>query len=227
MQPYFFPYLGYWQLIKAVDQFVIYDDVDYIKGGWINRNRILCQHQPLLVTLPLVGASANKKIDEISIRHQEYDIKKIENTLYHCYCRAKYFDNVFPLIQRTLRFEGTNLSHYLHYSITQVLQYLSISTHILVSSALDVDQSLHGKDRVISICQHLHADTYINAYGGQLLYDKVDFSDNGIKLFFAQMRPVQYAQFESGFVPNLSIIDVLMFNSPDEINQMLDAYTLI
>lgn len=227
MQPYFFPYLGYWQLIKAVDKYVIYDDVNYIKGGWINRNHILCHHQAHLLTLPLEGASPNKKINQIHISSQQYDIHKIEKTLQYCYSRAPYFDHVFPLIQRILVFKDNNLSRYLQHSLHLILDYLLINTQIFVSSELDIDADSHGEDRVIEVCQRLRGNCYINAIGGQSLYDKTRFSEQGIELCFSRMKSIQYRQFGSAFVPNLSIIDILMFNAPEQINQMLDAYELL
>jgi hypothetical protein len=224
MQPYFMPYIGYFQLIKAVDKYVVYDDVNYIKGGWVSRNNILMNGERKIFTIALNGASPNKLFNEIDILD---DFKKFERTLQGCYARATYYKETIDLLQRIFSYPNKNLAVFLFNSYQEILDYLSITTKLLLSSNLEKNNSLRGKEKVIEICKLLGADNYINAIGGQELYNKQEFQTKGIKLDFLKTGNVVYSQFKKDFVSNLSIIDVLMFNSPEEVNKMLDQYELI
>lgn len=224
MQPYFMPYIGYFQLMKAVDKYVIYDDVNYIKRGWINRNNILENGEKKLFTISLHKASQNKLINEIEI---EDDFQKFLKTIQMNYRKAPYYSEIISLIERIVSFPDKNLARFLTNSFREILSYLSIDTELLVSSRLQKDCSLKGSDKILHICKLLGADTYYNAIGGQELYDKEEFAKNGIQLHFLQTAPISYPQFNQEFVPYLSIIDVLMFNSPEKVNKLLDEYTLI
>ncbi len=224
MQPYFFPYLGYFQLIQAVDRFVIYDDVNFIKGGWINRNFILSKQGPQRITLQLHGASPNKLINAVEV---EGNTKKLLLTISQLYGKAPYYHSVFPVIESCLLYTEKNLARFLEFSLHQLCIHLGIHTEIRVSSQIEKDNSLRGPEKVITICKQLGADVYINAIGGQELYDKTHFNKNGLNLFFLQMGKVDYPQFHNEFAPNLSIIDVLMFNSPTQISRFLQEYILV
>jgi len=224
MQPYFFPYIGYFQLINAVNQFIIYDDVNYIKQGWINRNRILIDGKPSYITLPLSEASSFKKIIEIKIK---INPKKLLRTITQSYKKAPYFFNVFPLIEDILTFDEQNLAKFVSNSILKVSNYLDINTSFISSSEMQIGNELKGKDRVIFLCNLLNANYYYNTIGGIDLYSKEEFSTHGIKLSFIKTKEITYKQFDDTFVPNLSIIDVMMFNSKDEIKKMLNEYELI
>lgn len=224
MQPYFFPYIGYWQLINAVDKFVIYDDVSYIKQGWINRNKIIINGESRYITLPLVKASSNKKINEIKIAS---DGSKLIKTIEMNYKKAPYFNKVMPIIADILDSEERNLSDYLINSIKMILDYLKIERKLYVSSELAYGHEFNGQDRVLEICEKFKAIHYINPIGGQSLYSKELFKENGIELSFLKPDTVQYPQFEEEFIPNLSIIDILMFNSVQQINNMLNQYELV
>ena len=224
MQPYFMPYIGHFQLINAVDRYVVYDDVNYIKGGWVSRNNILMNGERKLFTVTLKGASPNKLFSEIEILD---DFKKFERTLQGCYAKAPYFKETMGLLQNIFAYPNKNLAQFLLNSYRENFLYLSIDTELILSSDLEKDCSLKGQDKVIDICKHLKANTYINAIGGQELYDKNDFKSNGIDLKFLQTQDIVYPQFQNEFVSNLSIIDVMMFNSTEEIHEMLDKYELI
>jgi len=224
MQPYFLPYIGYFQTIKAVDKYVIYDDVNYIKGGWINRNNILINHEKKMFTVILKGASPNKLINEVEVGD---DFRKFSKTIQSNYSKSPYFNDVFPLLEDIITFEDRCLSVFLANSIKKILLYLNVDTEILISSQLSKDCSLKGKDKVINICQNLNANEYYNAIGGQELYDKEEFASQGIKLNFLKTEIVPYDQQGSEFVPYLSILDILMFNSVEDINFMLDSFELI
>lgn len=224
MQPYFLPYIGYWQLIKAVDKYVIYDDVNYIKRGWINRNNILIGGTKKLFTITLNGSSQYKLINEIEISD---DFRKFMKTIQQHYIRAPYYGDILPLIEKIVSFETRCLSVFITNSIMSILSYLSVDTEILISSQLVKDCSLKGKDKIINICKNLGADSYYNAIGGQEMYNKDECANHGIDLRFLKTKIVSYKQFKNEFVPSLSILDVLMFNSVGEINIMLDSFELI
>jgi hypothetical protein len=224
MQPYFFPYIGYWQLINAADAFVIYDDVNYIKQGWINRNRILVGGQPHYITVGLSGASSFKKINEIALR---LDSQQLLKTIHQSYCKAPYFSEVYPMVERILNHNEMNLAGFVSNSIKEVMRYLNIETKCIVSSEAQIGKDLKGKERVISICKHYGATHYYNAIGGTALYDKEEFKENGIELKFLKTGATAYRQFDNDFVPSLSIIDLMMFNSIDETKKMLNEYELI
>lgn len=224
MQPYFMPYLGYWQLIKAVDKFVIYDDVNFIKGGWINRNNILLNNQRFLINLLLSGASSNKLINEIKVQGNQ---TKLIKTIESAYKKAPMFDTVFPLFLQIMSFCNNNLAKFIGNSLIEVTNYLMIETEFIYSSDIEKDNSLRAQDKILHICNLLGAKQYINAIGGQELYDKESFDSQGLKLNFIKSELPPYKQFNNEFIPGLSIIDVMMFNSVEEINGMLDKYELI
>lgn len=226
MQPYFFPYLGYWQLINAVDKYVVYDDVAYIKGGWINRNNILVNGMSSLITLPLEKSSSLKKINEINIINNDNVKNKLLKTVQMTYKKAPFFDTVMPMISDLL-FNNSNIAMLNYKTILKVKEFLNMDTEIILSSELQKNNSLKSQDKVIYICKELYADNYINAIGGQELYSKEEFAKHNIKLNFIKMNEIEYKQFSNDFVPNLSIIDVLMFNSPEQIKEMLDDFVLL
>lgn len=223
MQPYFFPYLGYFQLISAVDQFVIYDDVNYINRGWINRNNILVKGQAHRITLPLENSSQNLHINLIKVSDSG---SKLLKTIAQNYNKAPYFDTVFPILECALLHEKKNLHDYLAHQLRVVCGALDIQTKLLISSNLSKDQSLKGQEKILAICEELHASEYINSVGGKSLYERTAFGIRGIQLSFLQTRSVVYTQFGKQFSPNLSIIDVLMFNTPEQRRNLLAAYDL-
>lgn len=229
MQPYFFPYIGYWQLINAVDKFVIYDDVNYIKRGWINRNSILVNGQAKLINVKLNKVSQNKLINEIEVVTHDLNYNKdLLKTIKESYSKAPFFDNVFPIVERVINQTEKNLAKNLEFSILEVCSYLSVDTEIIRSSEVIKSNELKGQAKIIEICHVLSTDQYINAIGGQSLYSNQDFDLCGIELKFLKTNDIRYFQFNKNkFVPNLSILDVMMFNSPDQINLMLDGYELI
>lgn len=227
MQPYLFPYLGYYQLIGAVDTFVIYDDVNYIKGGWINRNRILLNAKASLFSLQLVHKSPNKLINEIKIVPEGNNRNKILAMISSAYKRAPMYDNIFPLIKEILMNNESNLSEYLFYSLLKVTNYLGLSTKLIKSSCISKTAIPKAESKVLDICLRLNASTYINAIRGMTLYSKENFLTNKIKLEFIKMKDIKYKQYRDNFIPNLSIIDLMMFNSKSEISKMLKKYSLI
>jgi len=227
MQPYFFPYIGYWQLINAVDAYVIYDDVNFIKGGWINRNNILVNGQVNFINLQTYKASPNKIINQIELLVNEMYNNKLLRKIEASYKKAPYYEEVIQLIENIIKQDEKNLAKYLANSIMKINKYLGIKTQIIMSSEIKKKYNLKGQDKVIDICKSLNATEYINAIGGIELYSKQDFITNGIQLKFLKSKEIKYKQYEDEFIPNLSIIDVMMFNSIEEINKMLNAYELL
>lgn len=227
MQPYFFPYIGYWQLMNAVDKYVIYDDVNFIKGGWINRNRILINGEPKFFNVPLIGASPNKLINQVNVDNNPVLKSKNLRTLVNVYGKAPYFKDVYPIVESIITADYTNLAEYLANSFRLINNYLGIDTELIISSSLDKDCSLRAQDKVIAICKLLNANEYYNAIGGQELYSYDDFKKAGIELKFVKTDSIVYSQYSNDFVANLSIIDVLMFNSKEDVRKMLKQYTLI
>lgn len=224
MQPYFLPYLGYWQLINAVDKYVIYDDVQFIKGGWINRNNILINGQKQLFNLLLSGASPNKLINEIAVEDNQ---TKLIRTIELNYKKAPMYQQVFPLFLHIMEHSDKNLAKFIGNSIVEISKYLSIETEFIYSSTLDKDNNLRAQDKVLDICKLLNANKYINAIGGADLYSKDDFNKVGIELSFLETKIEPYKQFKNEFVPYLSLLDVMMFNDVESINIMFNKYNLI
>jgi len=226
MQPYFLPYIGYFQLLNAVDKYVIYDNIQYTKKGWINRNRILQNGKDLMITISL-----EKDSDYLDIKDRYlsvgFDKKKLLNQIRESYRKAPYFDMLMPLIERIVNYDDTNLFHYIDNSIREICKYLDIKTEIIISSTFDIDHSLKGQDKVIAICKELKATDYYNAIGGQELYSPEEFKKENINLYFISSNPIEYKQFANEFVPWLSILDVMMFNSLENIHKILDNYKLI
>lgn len=229
MQPYFFPYLGYWQLLDAVDKYIVYDNIEFTKNSWIRRNRILLNYKDKMFTLPLKADSDYLDIRErFIVENFEKERTKILSQIMQAYKKAPYFDIVYPIIESCFKYEDRNLFNYIYNTIRQVASYLDIKTNIIVSSTIDIDHTLKGQDKVLALCKKENADEYYNSIGGIVLYDKDVFYNNGIKLSFLKMNDdIVYKQFNNEFVANLSIIDVMMFNSKDSCKQMLKQYSLL
>lgn len=224
MQPYFFPYLGYWQLIASVDQFIVYDDVNYINRGWINRNHFLINGEKKLFTILLEKASQNKLINEIWIKD---DFSKFIKMLHLNYSKAPFFKDVIAMVESICSFQNKNLALFLYNSIVQVVNYLGMETDLLLSSSLQKDNARRGQEKILHICELLDADMYINAIGGKELYDADVFGKHHLELRFLQTGEYSYKQTGNDFVSQLSILDVLMFNSKEKVGMLLNEYTLI
>jgi hypothetical protein len=214
MQPYFMPYIGYWQLIGAVDAFVLYDNIKYTKKGWINRNRFLRNGVEAAFSLPL-----RKDSDFLDVAQRyladSFDRENLLNQFREAYRKAPEFSSVMPLLEGIIRNPAANLFEYILASIRAVCDFLGIKTPLLVSSTIDCDHSLKSAERVQAICKALGAATYVNPVGGMELYSKEDFASHGIDLKFLKAMPLEYQQSGNPFVPWLSILDVLMFNSKE------------
>jgi hypothetical protein len=228
MQPYFLPYIGYFQLIKSVDEFILYDNIQYTKKGWINRNRILVNGSDRLITLPV-----KKDSDYLNVVDREIsdtwntDKKSLLNLIKSSYSKAPYFRETYELLKECLAVEHTNLFEFIHQTLLKINRYVEIETPITISSTIPIDHSLKSEEKVLSLCKAVGATMYINAIGGQHLYSKDRFATHKIQLQFIKSDTIQYSQFSNNFVPWLSIVDVLMFNSKQDITRYLNSYTLI
>jgi hypothetical protein len=227
MQPYFFPYIGYFQLIAAVDLFILYDNIKYTKKGWINRNRILQNGNEVMFSLPL-----KKNSDSLNVCERELAADFNRNKLLHqfknAYRHAPYFTKTFPLIEQIVLHEETNLFQFLHHSIVKTCEHLGITTKIEISSNISIDHDLKKQDKILALCEAVGANIYVNAIGGMELYSKETFREKDVDLKFIQSKPFEYVQFGNIFVPWLSIIDVMMFNSVESIKAYIsNHYELI
>ena len=227
MQPYFFPYLGYFQLAHACDTFVFYDDVNYIKNGWINRNRLLLEGKPHYFTVPLAGASPFAPIDETRFDAGDARWKrKMLETFRVAYRRAPHRDAALALLEGALALDTDRIADLARHSVKSVLASLGIERAIRETSRTYGNGALSGQARVIDLCRREAASVYINPPGGRDLYDDASFRQAGVELRFLRGRLPPYPQGTAAFVPGLSILDVIAWCATDEVRTMLAAYDL-
>lgn len=227
VQPYFFPYIGYYQLINAVDKFIVYDDVNFMKKRWINRNHILIGGEPRFITVPLKKVSQNKLIKDVEIDNDSKWKQKILRSIELAYKKTPMHDTVFPLIQRVIHSEETHISRLATLSLKTVAEYLGFDTDFVDSSTVYENSPLKAQDRILDICRQESADAYINPIGGTELYSREDFLNNKVRLNFLKPSAIEYPQYHHAFVSPLSIIDVLMFNARERVREFLEQYTLV
>lgn len=226
MQPYLLPYIGYFQLVHAVDMLILYDNIKYTKKGWINRNRFLRDGKDVIFSIPLRSDSDSLHIRDRHIA-ADFDPDKLINQLRGAYVRAPYVGQTLQLLEDMVHREESNLFDFLNYSIRKTCQHLGIATEIRSSSDIEIDHSLKGQEKVLAICSALDATTYINLPGGVGLYENRAFQERNIELRFIQPQLCEYSQQGNEFVPWLSILDVLMFNSVNHIrSRILPSYIL-
>jgi len=225
MQPYLFPYIGYFQLINAVDRFVIHDDVQFIKAGWINRNRILVNGKDQIITFPLKKDSSFAKINSRcwADSFQEL-VKKNLRILHAAYVKAPHYSQVYSLVEEILNYNESNVPIFILRQLELICKYMGVSTQFILSSSINKDNELRSEERVIEINKRLGSTHYINPIGGLGLYKKDNFSKQGIKLSFIKTGPILYKQYDNEFIPDLSIIDVLMFNDVHKVQELLSCY---
>lgn len=211
MQPYFLPYIGYFQLIAASQRFVIYDNIKYTKKGWINRNRFLVNGSDSTFSIPLI-----KDSDFLDVRDRrispEYQRDKLARQFQAAYRRAPQFETTYPAIAEIINYPSDNLFDYIRHSVVQLCELLEINTELVISSEVPIDHNLKNQEKVLALCQQLGADKYINTIGGLDLYSREEFQSAGVTLEFIKTRLIEYPQFGNNFIPYLSIVDVLMFN---------------
>ena len=226
MQPYFLPYIGYWQLLGAVDAFVVYDNIKYTKKGWINRNRFLLNGKEALFSLPLRKDSDFLDVNQRYLA-ESFNREDLINRFREAYRKAPEHTAFMPVLEDIIRCPSSNLFDYIRYSIEKVCSYLELKTPVIVSSSIDCDHSLKAAERVQAICKAIGADTYINPPGGRELYPKADFERHGLNLKFLQPQLTEYSQLGDSFVPWLSILDVAMCIPAEQVrHQVLSSYSL-
>ena len=227
MQPYFFPYLGYFQLINEVHRFVVYDNLKYTKKGWINRNQILVDGKANVFSLPLKKDSNLLFINKRKLA-KEYSREKLLGRICGNYSQAPFFQQTFEVIKKIIEYPNENLFSYVLNSIQELCGYLMLTTKLQIASDVPIDHSLQGKEKVIAICESLDSNFYVNPISGKILYDRPSFIDKDIDLKFLSMNQIVYKQFDNRFVPSLSIIDVLMFNSKEKVKTLINSsYNLV
>lgn len=227
MQPYFFPYIGYFQLMHAVDTFVIFDDVQFIKKGWIHRNQIVMDGEPHPFTLSIQKMSQNKLICEHERALAEETVVRQIKQLHHAYQKAPYFNEAMPVLERALSNPKRNVAIYLAQSLQEVAHYLQIDTSFLFTSDLKGNPALKGQERILDYCRQLDATHYINAINGRALYDEESFQKSGVALSFLQSDLPAYRQGTDTYLPYMSIIDCMMNCSAQHIHEMLHRYKLV
>lgn len=228
MQPYFLPYIGYWQLINCVDEFVVYDNIEYTKKGWFNRNRILEVNHDRLFTIPIKKDSDFLPVNQRYLSDDsESEIARTLRIIQNNYKKAPYFASTYAVIEECFMFPSNNLFDYIFNSIKVICKHLDIDTKITISSGIMIDHSLKSEKKVLAICKATDTVAYINPMGGIELYSRVEFKSQGVMLKFIKPNEIEYRQFSDPFVPWLSIIDVMMFNDKDQTKQMLREYILI
>ncbi|MFN4999643.1 MAG: WbqC family protein [Akkermansiaceae bacterium] len=227
MQPYLFPYIGYFQLVNEVDTFVCFDDVHFIKKGWINRNNVLLNGAPKLFTFSLSKISQNKLINEHDFADFDNTKKDFMKLIEQSYEKSPQYGDIIKLLERILNVNVVKISNFIAHSLKEICIYLDIQTKIINSSDLEKNNALPAQERIIEIIEKCGGNHYINAIGGKTLYDGEAFSKKDIRLSFIQTKPIKYTQFGDVFTPNLSIIDLLMFNTKDDMNYLLQQYELI
>jgi len=227
MQPYLFPYIGYFQLINAVDKFIFFDDVQWMKGGWINRHAVLKNSKEGLLTLSILKHSYKSKINEVLIRPDEHGKEAYIAKLRSYYCKAPYFEQTYKIVENIFNYENDNIAQFIYNSFIELDKILNINTEFILSSNLDYNRDLHAEGKVLDICKRLKTDVYINTVRGQHLYNKEEFKRDGIELLFLDREIDEYNQFENKFVPYLSIIDLMMFNPIEKVQEMIKKGSLV
>ncbi|TYA56639.1 WbqC family protein [Formosa maritima] len=229
MQPYFMPYLGYIAIINYVDEFILFDTPQFIRHGWIERNKVLkLDGDTMYIKVPLVKHARNTTIENVIINNNLSWKHKIISQLDHYKKRAPYYKNVIALLHEIFDEEYSSIVS-LNYKSLQILcRYLGIITPISIWSEMkvEIDEVKAPDEWALHICKALKYDTYVNLPGGRSFFDVQKYEREGISLSFLELEPTQYKQFSNVFVPFLSIIDVLMFNDVSQVKEMLKNFNL-
>lgn len=241
MQSYFFPYIGYFQLIESVDTFLIYEYVSFRKKSWITRNRLLDKKtgEPFFINIPVKGKSSNKLINEMEIIKESKWKKKLLKDIYFNYKKARFFNEIYPFLEELINFSEYNLHCYNSNSIIKICDLLDIKTKIIskdlsnitlendIKNQNNIEKELIKYERVLRLCNKYEATSYTNPIGGVELYKRDYFKKNDVDLFFLQTNDFSYKQFGNSFTPYLSIIDQLMHVGVDETKKIIKKYKLI
>lgn len=246
MQPYFFPYIGYYQTIKKVDKFLLYGNVSYIKQGWVNRNRIALKDAgEMKIIVPVKNGNSNHLISEIYVNNSTNWIRRMLKCMWHNYSKAPFFEEIYPLVENILCVKYDLLNDLNCHSIIEIARYLDIHTEIVTdnSNYLHLENLLSSNysgqyddgncldtkhTRIIEICKNENSNYYLNTISGLNLYDPIAFKNHGIELHFIKMdEDIRYSHFSTDFIPGLSIIDILMHNGKEKTKQLLDRCSIL
>lgn len=231
MQPYFLPYLGYISLIKNTDKFILFDTVQFIRHGWIERNRILKQTGGWqYIQVPLEKKQMSTIIKEVKINNQQKWKEKILAQLQHYKKIAPYYYKTLQILEKVFSKEYESITKLNKDLLEEICKYLGISTPIFIFSEMNLKiEEVNAPDEwALKICKALGGvEEYWNPLGGMNFFDRNKYEKENIKLYFQKINLHNYDQRKESFEEGLSIIDVLMFNSPEEINKMLDDYELL
>lgn len=225
MQPYIFPYIGYFQLIASSDVFVIYDNVQYVKKSWVNRNRILLQERAFELVVPIHREHSKCLIKDVMPYIDDYFINKFFRRLKAAYSKAPHYTEVRQMLWRVLQEPHSNIVALCLHFIQEIDQYLGLNNSYFLSSELiGIGSDLTRQDKLIAIAKLFGAREYINSPGGKALYCRDEFKRKGLELFILSPPRCRYQQFGKQFVPNLSLIDVMMFNDPLSTRKMIKDF---
>lgn len=227
MQPYFFPYIGYFSLMAAADVFLAYDNVQYTRPGWINRNRILRDGMPDWWTAVVTDAPHTADINQRHYRDWPTQRRRMLDLLAQRYRRAPHREAGLALVEQALAADEDNVARCNTRLLAVLADALDLGCRIEFASDVPHDPALRGVDRVLAICAAMGATTYVNSPGGMALYRPADFEACGIALRFVQPEPEPYAQFGESFVPWLSIVDALMFLPLPEVARRVRQFRLV
>jgi len=250
MQPYFFPYIGYFQVIHAVDKYLLHGGLPYLKKGWVNRNRILGPDgRPAYVNAEIRARSSHTKIDDIELVPSRHWKDKFLRGVSYIYRKSPFFDDIYALIENAVAADTERLSELNKRCIVSICDFLGIRTTIATTdgSFAPLEERLSKPEtelrlefpglrlsvyrrkvvRILEICRQEGAATFVNAIGGIALYDRAEFRSNGVELYFVETQPFTYPQRAPQFVPDLSIIDVLMNCGKAGTGRLLENYRLV
>ena len=223
MQPYFFPYLGYFQLINQCDKFIIYNDVQFIERGWINRNNFLINKTPTLVSVPLLKASCSKKINEIEIDYNNKQLKKSINSIKQNYSKAPFFKDVFQIFHDSILSSNKKTIDYTCFNaFIMIKEYLNMKTEFIFSSEIDYDRNSSSVEKINNLSSIFNSKEILFPSGSRNLYSTSDFPSFATYSIVPNFTP--YNQNTKLFFPGLSMLDVLMFNDKTTINKMLNDF---
>ena len=232
MQPYFFPYIGYFSLIKHTDEFILFDTAQYIRHGWIDRNRILKQTNDWqYINVPLTKHSLETKIKDVKINNQENWKEKIFKQLLHYKKKSPFYNETINVLSQGLQIETDSIVELNANTLRCVCEYLGINFNYKIYTEMDSKiQKVNAPDEwALNICKAIgNVEEYWNPPGGMEFFDRSKYEDAGVKLYFQKVNIKPYPQRRGpeNIITGLSMLDVMMFNSIEDINKMLDNFIL-
>jgi hypothetical protein len=227
MQPYFFPYLGHFDLLNMVDEWIVFDTAQYMRSHWMNRNRIL---HPAggweYITVPVRKHPTNTPGHQVEIAMAIDWRNRILRKLQHYRNKAPYYQDVMDFVEECFADVGPNLSETNIRILEKTRTRLGIKTPMRVLSRMDLrlEPVLGPGDWGFEISRLLGAREYVNPAGGAALFDRDQFEKHGIKLTIQNFSNIAYDCRPYRFEPGLSIIDVMMWNRPEQIKNYLDTW---